>query len=154
MNGLIVAIYVATTRHAEQLSVESVQLKAGKGIVGDRFYGNRPKHPELNLTLIEAENIEGFNREYNQTIGLGTTRRNLITRGIQLNALVGKRFQVGSVLCKGIELCEPCKVMARNFPETSLSQNEIISALIHNAGIRAEVLVDGIVKLEDHLFLV
>lgn len=151
MKGLIVAIYVAPASHVEQSSVESVQLKAGKGIVGDRFYANRLKHTERNLTLIEAENIEGFNREYNQTIGLGTTRRNLITRGIRLNELVGKRFQVGQVLCKGIELCEPCAILARQISHSGLSPSKIIRAFENKGGLRAEILSNGIVRLGDKI---
>jgi MOSC domain-containing protein YiiM len=152
MTGHITAIFVAPTRHSEQLAVDSVQLKARKGIVGDRFFSFRQKQPGRNLTLIEYEAIEEFNRTYQLTIPINATRRNLITQGIRLNNLVGKTFKIGQVVCRGIELCEPCKVMARHFPATSLSQTDIIRTFTHKGGIRAEVLSDGVVRLGDEIF--
>ncbi len=147
MSGYITAIFVAPMRHAELMAVEAVQLKAGKGIVGDRFFGFRPKHTGLNLTLIEAEVIEEFNKNHEQTMDFKVSRRNFVTRGIQLNTLVGKTFRVGETLCKGIELCEPCSLLAKQLPKASLSQTEIIRALTHKGGLRAEVLFDGIVRI-------
>lgn len=147
----IVAIFTAPTRHAEQIAVDAVQLKAGKGIVGDRFFGLRRKHPGQNLTLIEFEELESFNRTFSLQIPLNATRRNLITQGVRLNDLVGVTFKIGQVVCRGIELCEPCKVMARQFAASSLSQAEIIRAFTHKSGIRVEVLVDGVVRLGDEI---
>jgi MOSC domain-containing protein YiiM len=152
MTGHIAAIFVAPSKHAEQLAVDAVQLKSRKGIVGDRFFGYRKKQPGRNLTLIEWETIEEFNRIYQLNLPLNATRRNLITNGIRLNDLVGKTFKIGQVECRGIELCEPCKVMARLFPATSLSQTEIIRAFASKGGIRAEVLTDGVVRLGDEIF--
>jgi len=151
MSGTVVAIFVAPAKHAEQLAVDAVQLKAGKGIVGDRFFGFSHKHPGRNLTLIESEVVEAFNHHYGQAVGLSATRRNLVTRGIRLNDLIGRTFKVGDILCQGIELCEPCKVMTRYFPPTSLSQTEIIQAFTHKGGIRVAVLTNGVVKLGDNL---
>jgi MOSC domain-containing protein YiiM len=153
MTSHITAIFVAPAKHAEQLAVDSVQLKVGKGIVGDRFFGFRQKQPGRNLTLIEWETIEKFNRTHQLTIPINATRRNLITQGIRLNDLVGKEFKIGQVECRGIELCEPCEVMTRHFPATSLSQPDIIRAFTYKGGIRAEVLSDGVVKLGDEIFL-
>jgi MOSC domain-containing protein YiiM len=152
MTGKVIAIFVAPTKHAEQISVDAVQLKAGKGIVGDRFFGLRQKQTTRNLTLIEWEVIETFNRTFGLKLPLNATRRNLITQGIRLNYLVGKTFKIGQVVCRGIELCEPCKVMARQFPASSLSQAEIIRAFGNKGGIRAEVLSDGVLRLGDEIF--
>jgi MOSC domain-containing protein YiiM len=149
MTGYITAIFTAPAKHAEQCAVDSVQLKAGKGIVGDRFYGVRKHHVAKNLTLIESEVIAEFNNQYHQCIGLNASRRNLITQGIRLNDLVGKTFHIGQVLCQGIELCEPCHVMARHFQCNSLSENEIIKAFAGKGGIRAQILSDGIVRVGD-----
>jgi MOSC domain-containing protein YiiM len=149
MTGHIAAIFVAPTRHVEQLAVEAVQLKAGKGVVGDRFFGLSQKVPGRNLTLVEAEAIEEFNRHYGQSIELSATRRNFLTRGIRLNELVGKIFLVGDVLCSGIELCEPCRVLARQLPQDSLTKTQIIRAFTNKGGLRADVLSDGIVRLGD-----
>ena len=154
MTGQVTAIYVATAKHAEQIAVDVVQLKMGKGIVGDRFFGLSRKNPGRNLTLIESEVIEEFNRIYDQAIGLNATRRNVATHGIRLNDLVGKIFTIGDVSCLGIELCEPCKVMARHFPATPLSQAKLISAFTHKSGIRVTVLADGVIKLGDAILSV
>jgi MOSC domain-containing protein YiiM len=152
MTGHITAIYVAPAKHAEQIAIDAVQLKAGKGIVGDRFFGLRHQQALRNLTLIEWEVIEEFNKTFSVMLPLNATRRNLITKDIRLNNMVGKTFKIGQVVCQGIELCEPCKVMARHFPATSLSQAEIIRAFTQKGGIRAEVLTDGAVQLGDEVF--
>jgi MOSC domain-containing protein YiiM len=152
MTGKVIAIFVAPTRHTEQISVDAVQLKAGKGIVGDRFFCLRHQQTLRNLTLIEWEVIEEFNRTFGLKLPLNATRRNLVTHGIRLNDLIGKTFKIGQVVCRGIELCEPCKVMARHFPATSLSQAEIIRAFANKGGIRVEVLIDGAVQLGDEVF--
>ncbi len=151
MIGRISAIFVAPTRHAEQSAIDAVQLKMAKGIVGDRYFGRNQKHPERNLTLIEAEVIESFNRTYGQSIEYNATRRNLITRGIRLNELAGKNFLIGQVLCQGIELCEPCAVLARQLSASGLSSSEIIRAFKNKGGLKAEILTNGIVYLGDRL---
>jgi len=152
MTGKIIAIFVAPGQHADQLEVEAVQLESGKGIVGDRFFGLRKTQVGRNLTLIEWEVIEEFNRAYRLNMPINATRRNLVTQGIWLNQLVGETFKIGEVICRGIELCEPCKVMARQFPTASLSQSEIIRAFANKGGIRAEVLMGGVVRLGDNIF--
>lgn len=149
MLGYIIAIFVAPFKHSEQIAVEAVQLKMGKGIVGDRFFGFRQKQSNRNLTLIEVETIEEFNRIYGFNIELNTTRRNILTRDIRLNELVGKTFRVGNVLCKGIELCEPCRLLTKQITTDPLSSAAIIKAFTHKGGLRAEVLSDGVVRLGD-----
>lgn len=147
MTSRITAIFTAPTRHAEQIAVEAVQLKAGKGIVGDRFFGLRKTQPGQNLTLIEWETIDEFNRIFHTNIPLHATRRNMVTQDIRLNELVGKQFRIGDVLCRGIELCEPCRIMARNLAGINLPESQIISAFTHKAGIRAAVLSDGYIRI-------
>lgn len=153
MNGTITAIFSAPTKHGEQVSAEAVQVKAGKGIVGDRFFGFRKSQKGRNLTLIEAETMSAFNSAFRLAVPLHAIRRNIVTKGIRLPELIGKQFRIGNVLCEGIELCEPCVVMARQFPEGALSQAEIIRAFINKGGIRAAVLTDGIIRLEDEICL-
>lgn len=149
MNGFVTGIYVASCKHGDQISVTSAQLIAGKGITGDRFYANRKKHARLNLTLIEAETIDCFNRCYGENIQANASRRNLVTRDISLNDLVGKFFSIGPVLCKGWELCEPCIVMARQFSTCRLPHAEIIRAFENKGGLRAEIVTNGIIRLND-----
>ena len=154
MTGIITAIFVAPTRHSNQTVINAVQVKARKGIVGDRFFGFRNNQPSRNLTFIEAEIISEFNRTFQQSIPLNATRRNFITQGIRLNNLVGRIFRVGDVLCRGVELCEPCPVMARQLPPCPLSKTQIITAFTGKGGLRAEALSDGIVQLGDGVVIV
>lgn len=153
MPGQIITIFVAPSKHAEQIAVDSVQVKTGKGIVGDRFYGFRQTQRGRNLTLVEMEKITEFNQQYQQDIALNATRRNMITQGIRLNELVGKQFYIGDVLCEGVELCEPCGVMVRSLACAGLSKTQVMNAFAHKAGIRVEVLSDGIVNIGDDVSL-
>jgi MOSC domain-containing protein YiiM len=149
MTGHITHIFIAPSRHAEQIAVDFVQVKIGKGIVGDRFYGLKQKGIYRNLTLIESEVIEEFNRNFGLSIDINTTRRNLVTNGIRLNELVGKTFKIGDISCRGIELCEPCGILARQLQPCSLSKADIIATFTGKGGLRAEVLSDGVVRLGD-----
>jgi MOSC domain-containing protein YiiM len=116
-------------------AVESATAVAGKGLEGNRYFDTG--RPEQELTLIEAEQLERVAVEDGLAIDAAATGRNLLTRGIDLNALVGKRFRVGALECRGIELCEPCTTMeSRTAPGA-------IRALVHRAGLNAEILVGG-----------
>ncbi len=84
------------------LSVPEVALVAGSGIVGDRYYGAKQKYPGQNLTLIEAEEIEAFNARNGTSIELTGPRRNVVTRNVRLNLLVGREFYIGAVALRGI----------------------------------------------------
>ncbi len=92
---------------------------------------------EKELTLISAEAIDAFNAQNGTHIPYIAFRRNLITRGIDLNALVGRRFRIGSVECVGLELCEPCSKLAR------LVDRRVLPDLVHRGGLRAAILSRG-----------
>jgi MOSC domain-containing protein YiiM len=123
--------------------VDSVQARAGKGLVGNRYYfedGARPGHA---LTLIAAEALEALAAEHGIEVSGAESRRNVLTRGIDLNALVGKRFRVGDVECVGVELCEPCKHLE------SLTHPGVIKGLTHRGGLNADILSDGQIVVGD-----
>ena len=88
--------------------VNSIKVLANQGIVGDRHF-NEFNDPYNQITLIESENIDYYNIKYGLNIPYKDFRRNIITKGIKLNDLVGKRFQIGKVELEGIDLCRPCK---------------------------------------------
>jgi MOSC domain-containing protein YiiM len=131
------AIHLGAPRVAELWTVESVRAVAGKGLEGDRHFHEEGASPGQALTLVEAEVVE--------EVGLapGETRRQLTVRGIKLNDLVGKRFRVGDVECFGVELCEPCLHLEE------LTRPGMIKALVHRAGINADIVSGGTIRVGD-----
>jgi len=142
-------IFISTNVGGKQGEQEKVELVAGCGIVGDRNFG-LSKWPGQNLTLIEAEEIESFLREHDLPHDLTISRRNLITRGVRLNNLVGKEFRLGDVLLKGVELCEPCSSLSKrlsSLTESQLSPKLVIQRFKGRGGLRVDVLTSGTIKL-------
>lgn len=139
---MIEAIYICGTDGSHQASVDTIEAVAGKGLVGDRYFGV-DKHPGQNVTFVEAEQIERFNEELGQSLPLDATRRNVVTRGVRLNDLVGKEFRVGDAVFYGVELCEPCAGLGGKLENDAISKVEIVKALTHRAGLRTDVRVGG-----------
>jgi MOSC domain-containing protein YiiM len=115
--------------------VESVRAEAGLGLEGD-YHGD--------LTLIAAEALEGLREDTGIELAGHVTRRNVLTRGIDLNALVGKRFSVGSVEAVGVELAEPCTKLRRLSGEPG-----VLRGLVHRGGLRADVVTGGKIAIGD-----
>jgi len=147
-------IFISTDAGGSQGEQEQIELVAGCGIVGDRNFG-LSKWPGQNLTLIEAEEIESFLNEHNLPHDLTISRRNLITRGVRLNDLVGKEFQLGGVVLKGIELCEPCgslgerlsSLTGSDLKDSGLSPKLVIQRFMGRGGLRVDALTSGIINL-------
>jgi MOSC domain-containing protein YiiM len=108
----------------------------------------RKNGPDREVTLIEAEAIEAVSRDYGVAIEPIETRRNVVTRGIALNHLVGKRFGVGEAVLQGIHLCEPCSHLE------SLTRSGVREALVHRGGLRAQILEGGVIRVGDSISLV
>jgi MOSC domain-containing protein YiiM len=134
------AIHLGESKRARLRSVDSVRAVAGKGLESDRHFRARGANPGQALTLVEAENVEAAGLEP------GETRRQVTTRGVRLDELVGRRFRVGEVECYGVELCEPCKHLQ------SMTRPGIIKELTHRAGINADILTDGTIAVGDEVF--
>jgi MOSC domain-containing protein YiiM len=115
--------------------VDAVHAEAGAGLEGD-YHGD--------LTLIAAEALEGLREDTGIELAGHVTRRNVLTRGIDLNALVGQRFSVGSVEAVGVELAEPCTKLRRLSGEPG-----VLRGLVHRGGLRADVLRDGRIAVGD-----
>lgn len=133
------AIHLGEPKSARLRTVDSVRAVAGQGLEGDRHFRAKGGKPGQALTLVEAENVE--------EVGLapGETRRQVTTRGVRLNDLVGKRFRVGEVECYGVELCEPCTHLQ------AMTRPGIIKELAHRAGINADILTDGTISVGDEV---
>jgi MOSC domain-containing protein YiiM len=142
--GRVVGIFL-TSEHGElPESVDRARALAGKGLEGNRyFYANGGAPDGRALTLIAAEALEALEQETNIVLSAAETRRNVLTRGIDVNALVGKRFRVGDVECLGVELCEPCTHLQ------SMTQPGVIKGLVHRAGLNADILNDGEIAIGD-----
>jgi len=117
--------------------VDSVEAIAGSGLRGDRHYRHGGQRPGGALTLVEAEVLE--------EVGLSgaESRRQVVTRGVRLNDLVGKRFRVGEAECLGVELCEPCTHLE------AMTRPGIIRDLVHRAGLNADILSGGTISVGD-----
>jgi MOSC domain-containing protein YiiM len=131
------AIHLGAPRIPELWTVESVQAVAGKGLEGDRHFHPGGAAPGRALTLVAAEEVEEAG------LAPGETRRQLTVRGVDVNGLVGKRFRVGEVECLGVELCEPCRHLEK------MTRPGIIKALARRAGIDADILVGGVIRVGD-----
>lgn len=133
--GRVEAIFISAEHGELPRPVESVRAIAGKGLEGNRYFDEGK--PEKELTLIEAEALEAFVAEHGTGLDGASSRRNVLTRGVRLNDLVGRRFRVGELECRGIELCEPCLHLE------SMTRPGVVKGLVHRAGLNAEILVGG-----------
>ena len=143
--GVVEALLTAARAEEDVHGHDSVELRAGRGVVGDRYFDGTGtfsasgKHGQQ-LTLIEAEVLDALHDD-----GLHLTpadaRRNIVTRGIDLNALVGQEFQIGTARCIGRRLCEPCSHLQR------LTGTALLRPLVHRGGLRADILTSGVVHV-------
>lgn len=129
--------------------VAQVEAVAGKGLVGDRYAQmagtfSKAGHAEQQVTLIEIEAVEAARRDYGLDYHPIDSRRNILTRGVAVNHLVGREFTIGPVRLRGVKLAEPCRHM-----EKLCGKEGARKALIHRGGLRAEVLEGGIIRLGD-----
>jgi hypothetical protein len=139
-------IFTRTKRRAAQLEHARVRVVAGKGIEGDRYFG-REDEPGQNVTFIEAEEIEAFQRALGRPIDLSLSGRNIVTRGVRLNDLVGREFSVGAVRFRGVELVRALRRTGRrHWPPRSHSA-QVVKRLVHRAGLRADALSTGEIAL-------
>jgi MOSC domain-containing protein YiiM len=151
--GRVEAIAIAPEAESAMVLVDTAIARADRGLEGDRYFDKRGTFSNVHgrgydLTLIEAEVLDRLQLP-NGPIPPEELRRNVITRGIDLGALVGKRFSIGNVQCLGQRLCEPCAHLERL---TTKSGNPgTLRALIHKGGLRADVLSDGVIQVGDRI---
>jgi MOSC domain-containing protein YiiM len=147
------AIFVASKHGEAMQALDAVQVKTGKGIVGDRYQGPSPREPGINITLIEAEAIALAATELDMDISPCAPRRNIVTRGIRLNDLVGRDFRIGSIHLRGIELCDPCSKLGKNLATPENPAHKVVRAFVQRGGLRAAVLSNGILRREAEILL-
>ena len=135
-----------TKKNNQDISeIQQISLLAGKGIIGDRYF-HEYNDVRNQLTLIESENINYYNKRFNLNIPYLNFRRNIVTKGIELNNLVGKELLIDQTKIKGVDLCRPCKSLQQN-----LGQDNIIKEFLRKGGLRCEILVSGNIKIGDEI---
>ena len=140
----VVGIYVGDKARALPAGVSSARAEAGKGLEGDRYWRGKGSFSHWRgsgraLTLVESEALDDVGLEW------AAARRNVVTRGVRLNDLVGKTFRIGAVECRGRRLCEPCRHLEK------LTEDGMLRALADRGGLRADVVSDGEVAVGDRL---
>jgi MOSC domain-containing protein YiiM len=143
MPGHVAAINIRQTSQSPAVPVERARLLSGRGLEGDRYYAPAGAGSGEALTLIATEALEGLEADTGIRLSAADSRRQVLTRGIDLNALVGREFTVGGVRCLGVELCEPCADLQ------AVTQDGVLRGLVHRGGLRADVLTDGEVAVGD-----
>ena len=145
----VTEIFTASSPAVAASPQQSVRAVPGRGLEGDRYFSGtgtfspRPQKPDFEATLIQGEHVEAFASAMGIAFSARDARRNLVTRGIDLNALVGREFRVGAVLMRGMRLCEPCSYLAKQ------TTPEVLRGLLHKGGLRAQILSEGEIRVGD-----
>ncbi len=138
-------IFIAAENGELPQPVEQARALAGKGLEGNRYFwadGEAPAGQALTLVAAEALTESGLE------ITAAETRRNVLTSGIDVNALVGKHFRIGALECYGVELCEPCSHLQK------ITEKDVLGTLVHRAGLNADILTDGEIAVGDAVTLI
>ena len=150
--GEVVAIHIAPGAGQPMQALEEVEAIAGEGLVGDRyrdgvgFYSASPITPGAReLTLIAAEALAAVERETGIELRPDEHRRNVTTRGVDLDALIGRRFRLGEVVCEGIRACPPCHHLEE------VTGKPVMPPLVRRGGLRARIVAGGHIRLGDRI---
>ena len=143
--SVVFEIGITEKNNQEIEKKESIEVVASKGIVGDRYFHDFNGDREQ-ITLIESENIDYYNNTFNTKFTYLEFRRNIVTKNIQLNDLVGKTITVGEIKLKVNDLCRPCKNL-----QNRLGQNNIIKEFLKRGGLRCEILTSGFINVGDKI---
>jgi len=140
----VVHIFVASKRGAPMSAQQSVDALAETGLTGDRYFEAKNRRSlDYQVTFIELENIEAFTQATGLPLTPDMPRRNIITSGIRLNELCGKRFMVGRARFEGLELCEPCSLFAKR------THREVLRFFVGKGGLRARIVSGGEIRVGD-----
>ena len=129
-------------------SVPEIQAVAGKGLNGDRYFDivardGKTEKTGRHATFIESEALEALERDYEMKLPAAQSRRNILTRGVALNHLVGREFRIGDAVFRGIRLCEPCRHLEK------MTELPVMRGLLHRGGLRAEIVKGGLIRVGD-----
>ena len=139
----VIKIGITEKNNQKIHEVKTIKVIANQGIVGDRHF-KEFNDPFNQLSLIESENIDYYNIKYGLNIPYIDFRRNIITKGIKLNDLVGKKLSIGNVEVEGIDLCRPCRHLTE-----MLDQENILKEFLRKGGLRCQILSSSKIKVGD-----
>ena len=143
--SVVYEIGITEKNNQEIEKKESIEVVASKGILGDRYFHDFNGDREQ-ITLIESENIDYYNNTFNTKFTYVEFRRNIITKNIKLNDLVGKTILVGNIKLKVNDLCKPCKNLQQR-----LGKSNIIKEFLRRGGLRCEILSSGTINVGDKI---
>ena len=143
--GKVLEIGISENKSNKIVNVNDIEAIKGKGLVGEKHF-KKDNIKRCQITLIEIENINHYNKINGTSIPAINFLRNIVTEGIRLNELVGKEFSIGSVKLKAHDLCRPCRYL-----QESLQQKNIVKELLHTAGLRCEILSSGKIYINDQI---
>ncbi len=152
MQGAVHSMFIAEAANTALIELKQAELVANRGILGDRYYKGTGTFSEMladkpfkDLTLIELEEINLFNQKTGLNIAASDFRRNIITKNVRLNELVGRDFFIGNVKLRGIRLCEPCQHLA------DVLTHKILPEMTGKSGLRAQILTSGNIFINDSI---
>jgi MOSC domain-containing protein YiiM len=153
VKSAVVSLHIAPGAAAAMASVPAVRAVPGQGLEHDRYHArkgtySKTHNPDREVTLIEEEAVAALRRDYEIDFDAGQSRRNIVTRGVALNHLVGREFRVGEVALRGIRLCEPCGHLER------VTGRPVREGLLHRGGLRAQILTAGTIRTGDAIELI
>ena len=143
--SVVLEIGIAEKNNQEIEKKKTIEVVTSKGIVGDRYFHDFNGDREQ-ITLIESENIDYYNDTFNTKFTYLEFRRNIVTKNIKLNDLVGKTIQVGNIKLKVNDLCRPCKDLQQR-----LGKSNIIKEFLRRGGLRCEILSSGTINVGDKI---
>ena len=143
--SIVFEIGITENNNKEMEKKETVEVVAAKGIIGDRYFHDFNNDREQ-ITLIESENIDYYNNAFKTNLKYLDFRRNIVTKDIELNALIGKTIKVGKIKLRVNDLCRPCKNL-----QNRLGQSNIIKEFLKRGGLRCEILNSGFINVGDKI---
>ena len=143
--GKVLEIGISENKSSKIVSVNEVEAIKGKGLIGEKHFKEDNKK-RSQITLIEIENINHYNKITGTKILAINFLRNIVTEGIRLNVLVGKEFFIGKVKVRAHDLCRPCKNL-----QESLQQKNTVKELLYTGGLRCEILSSGKIFINDQI---
>ena len=143
--SVVYEIGITKKNNQEIEKKENIEVVASKGIVGDRYFHDFNGDREQ-ITLIESENIDYYNNTFNTKFTYLEFRRNIVTKGIRLNELVGKKLLIGKVSVEGVDLCRPCRHLSE-----LLNQDNIIKEFLRRGGLRCQILTSSKIYINDEI---